>query len=226
MSRYVYSFEGKDREKRYRGEVVATGVFDAIGRLPDSLTVGDVVRIREIGNTELPLGIIKMEEVEEPVKPDESDTEDEVVMESAVHPQHRVAEYRTKERVYDLAGHREYAIPKNSRVEFIGEVVNRLGRYVKIEYGSDVFYVKPPSLCKVTITQNILCEPKTGCYAEHPKFGMLVLAARVVTEQESDGSEYWLSMDKDDELRTIRISDCSKFFEIVSEEKSDVGYRG
>ena len=81
MSRYVYSFDGKDKEKRYRGEVVATGAFDAIGRLPGSIIVGDVVRIREIGNTELPLGIIKMEEVDEPVKPDESDAEDKLLEE-------------------------------------------------------------------------------------------------------------------------------------------------
>lgn len=63
MSRYVYSFTGIAKEKRYKGKLVATGSLNALGQLQDHLSYASIDLVEIIDERELPIGIIKMEEV-------------------------------------------------------------------------------------------------------------------------------------------------------------------
>ena len=62
MSRYVYSFTGTAKEKRYKGKLVATGALNALGQLQDHLAYASIDLVKIIDDNELPLGIIEMEE--------------------------------------------------------------------------------------------------------------------------------------------------------------------
>lgn len=62
MSRYIYSFTGITKEKRYKGKLVATGALNALAQLQDHLTYASIELVEKIDDRELPIGIIRMEE--------------------------------------------------------------------------------------------------------------------------------------------------------------------
>lgn len=137
-----------------------------------------------------------------------------------------ITEYFTKEDTYDSALYTSSPIPKNSPVRFLGEYTNFYGRYVKVEYCGKIYYIKPKSLSKRTTQVTELTEPVTGCYAKHPKFGVLGLAARIMTDPLTSKVDYWLAIDKDNNLRTIAIEDCERIYQVEDVRVDAVTYLG
>lgn len=133
-------------------------------------------------------------------------------------------EYFTRRYTQDNADYGHPAIPANTKVSFYGEYTCFYGRFVKVGYGGRTYYLKPDDLYKQVTRAASLTEPVTGCYAVHNQFGVLGLAARIMTDPATSDDEYWLAIDKDDNLRTIRIKDCDKLYQVLEVKDDTVTY--
>lgn len=135
-------------------------------------------------------------------------------------------EYFTRKFTYDCADYGHPPIPENARVSFYGEYTCFYGRYVKVGYGGRTYYLKPEDLFKRITRTEKLTEPVSGCYAKHVKHGTVGLTARVLTDSQSNETEYWLACDKDRNLWVIALSDCEQFYAVLGTEDDIVTYSG
>lgn len=132
--------------------------------------------------------------------------------------------YFAKDTIYDEAGYRKQHIPKGAEVKYLEEYTNFFGRYVKISYGSYIYYTQPRHLVKKVIHSTALLKAIPGASAHHPRYGELVMLAELVVKQE--GLEFWCVKDKKDELHVVDIKDCTNIRIIDHIEEEKVTYQG
>lgn len=134
--------------------------------------------------------------------------------------------YIAKEDVYDCAGYGKPKIPKGAHVEFIGEYTCFYGRYIKVSYDGNTYYTRPKQFKKVVTIRRLLNFAISGCYAKHPHYNRVTLIAKIVTESNDSGKEFWIAADADGHHHIIDVGDCMSFFLVDKQYEEAVTYFG